>query len=293
MDSENQQVANSGTATETPVAETEAVSETPAAVADWRGGLPKELRSEVSQYESVEELVREHQKLSKSHQNLHAILGKKSEAFTPEDWKAFASVHEGAHVVPANPSEYTIKTEFDDGRVDFLDEKALSQLKVRAHEMKLNPGQAQGVYNLLSDVLNNINSRQAQNFDNYVAENLDELKKDWGEAADSKLQLANFCMNKILPEITGKSASVLQKKLEESGLLYDATAMKLFARLGELCSNSASQAYSNISPMDAKARMEHIRNDPTLKQVLGNRHHPQHESVLNEFRYYAKLANGE
>jgi hypothetical protein len=74
--------------------------------------------------------------------------------------------------------------------------------------------------------------------------------------------------------------------------LYNSPVLlKTLAFLGEAMMDSSSRGYSDIAPMDARSRLEDMRNDPEFMKARLNRHHPLHQQAVDRFRLMCEEAN--
>lgn len=254
---------------------------------DWRSSLPEELKNStsLSKFKSVEDLA-------KSYNSMSDILGKRTADFTEEDWEKFISAQETTRGIPATPEDYYIETKpIAEGLQNTLADNELEYLKGLSYDLGLDKQQAQNLYDGINGALNHIlQERQAEAIKNFE-EQEDLFKKNWGDALETKKQAVESCLDKFLPEITGKDSQYWAEKIEKLGLDHDFDFCNLLANLGETVSQSQSIGYNNLSPMDASMRLNQIKSDPNLMSIITNKLHPMHKEMSEEFDTLIEIKN--
>lgn len=236
---------------------------------DWRSGLPPELQQIASRYETMESAL----KALGSAQNL---ISRKVSDFSREDWQTYATMMQNATGVPVDAASYQLQTPED--ATNCLSNDDVDAVRDIAEMLQLTNEQAQG----FCDILNDFGNECIKNESEQCAECFSQLGQMWGDGYQGKLQALDQCVNNVLPQLMGISAEDV--KAELSGALTSPHLVNLLATIGELCMDSASQGYGNLSPTDASIRLEQMKADPTTAQIMMNPHHPMHSQIKSEFR---------
>ncbi len=96
-----------------------------------------------------------------------------------------------------------------------------------AHEERLLPEQAQGLYERFVGEMKSISEAQEAQAEARAEENVRKLQSEFGQAFDAKIAAANFGIDKL-------GGEDLRKKLNAADLGTDPDVMRAFARAGEM-----------------------------------------------------------
>lgn len=236
---------------------------------DWRSALPPELQQIASRYETVESALR-------ALDSAQGLIGRKVSDFSREDWQTYAAMMQNATGVPADAASYQLKTPED--ATNCLSKDDVDAVRDIAEMLQFTNEQAQGICN----ILNGFGNAWFENQSQQCVECFSQLGQMWGNEYRGKLQALDQCVNNIFPQLMGISANEVKTKL--AGALTSSHLVNLLATIGELCMDSTSQGYGNLSPTDASIRLEQMKADPTTTQIMMNPHHPMHSQVKSEFR---------
>ncbi len=240
---------------------------------DWRSSLPQELQENASlqKYTSVSALASAYiaaQKLI----GADKISLPNPKTATEDDWKAFYS----KLGVPESIDKYGVS--FKD-KVTF-DEDFGNKYKEAALKAGMLPKQAQAMADWLSDrnleVENQIVIEKKKAFETGVA----DLKKEWGEAFQKNVNLAN----QVVAEIGGDE---LAKKLVSSGYGADMNFMRLMAKIGDtlykehkITGADEKGSGTAMSPKELQDEIARLKVDPAYT----NKDHPNHKKAVRDMQ---------
>lgn len=222
----------------------------------WKEVLSEELRNDPS-LASVFKI----EDLAKNYINTKKMVGADkivlpTKHATEQEWKDI--YHKLG--LPSTVEEYEIsaKTEgFNDGFV--------SEFKKHAHESGILPKQADQLLNWYAKANEEATAAQEQEFQQQMKENLESLKKDWGQAYDSKIRAA-----KKVAKAFGEDQEV-NTFLEDFG--SDSRFIKLLSMIGDSFLKEdtvlAGGAEEAVPPKQAQDE---------LNSIYGNKEHPYFDS---------------
>lgn len=112
------------------------------------------------------------------------------------------------------------------------------------------------------------------------------LKKEWGQAYDANLDLAN----RVVKQFGGED---LAKELEQTGFGRNANLVKALAKIGKAMAEDgelpdAKNHGAALSPGDAQAQINAMHGDQNIMKILTNKSHPEYaQMVAKRDRLYA------
>lgn len=240
---------------------------------------PEDVKSNPEMMKSLEK-VKDLPGLIKSYVHTQKQIGKSinipGQDAKTEDWDAFyAKIGR-----PESPEKYDIKRpenpnlSYDEG----LEKKFLSA----AHKAGLNKQQAQGLLDWWSSEQETVFQQMQQE----VQKSVDELKKEWGGAYDTKVAMAQRAIKRF-------GDKNLVGFLEDSGLGNNPHLVKFFARLGENIREDRApggEPVSLVSADEAKQKIAAITSD--RNHVYHNRSKPGHKEAVAEMERLFQIAYG-
>ena len=140
-----------------------------------------------------------------------------------------------------------------------------------AHQANLTKTQAKTLHDAYVQELHRLQQDDATTAKADAAKLDAELRTEWGQAYDQKVELAQRAAAKL-----GEQAQIdaLEKQIGSVPLL------RLFANLGAAIGEDKligkGQTSFAMTPEEAKAAIAQMDNDATTMQILGDKMHPQH-----------------
>lgn len=258
------------------------------AVESWLDSLPEDLKQSkvLSKFNGVEDLA-------KAYDSLSDILGKRVTEFTEEDWAKYVDAQSKHFEIPSTIEDYYIdRPPLEDGSIHALNDTEFGLLKELSFDLGLSKDQAQALYTGANSILNGINQERVQGQTKYLQEQESLFEKNWGNAMEEKQQMMANCLEKFLPDVSGKDTAYWADKITSLGLDHDFDFCNLLAKIGESVSESRSIGYNNLAPMDAEMRLNQMRSDPTIMSIVTNSLHPNHKQLSEEFDYLIRAKLG-
>ena len=256
-----------------------------AAPVDWRESLPPQMLDSLGRFSSVEEL-------GKAYMSASDMISRKVESYSEQDWKAYSAMTQQATGIPKEVSGY----EFDlspSGSTNFMQDDEIALLRERALDMGLTTTQAQKLYEFANEstggVVERLTSMQKESHE--WAES--ELKRAWGGDYQKKLNAVGKCLDTVLPQMTGADSAAVTQEMERLGCLSSPMMMNVLSEMGKFVQDSESKGYSHLTPMTAEMRLDQMRADPNIMNMMNNSRHPRSEELTAEFRALLKVKNGE
>ena len=208
MSSENQEVA---VAEKEPALSGDPTTNTPEVSTDWKASLSDEVRADKS-LENIKDI----ESLAKSYVHAQKLVGAEkipvpNKYATEKDWDA---VYEKlGRPKSADGYKYQLPEE------QKVDETALKNFSAQAHKLGLLPTQAQGVVNFYNEMM----GKQVADADSVALAQrekaMTELKTEWGQAFDQKLQKANNVVSQVFPK------GIMSMNLEDGTKIGDHPAV--------------------------------------------------------------------
>lgn len=249
----------------------------------WYEVLPEDLRAEKSlhNFKTLEDATRAFVSAQK-------LIGR-DKIVVPDPKTASAEDYQAVFKklgLPESPKDYAVKLEEDSG----LDPAFIEKVKDTAHKAGVLPKQLEAVLQWYSK---ENKAAMAAHQEQQRAAHLEEhqkLRREWGEAFDSKLQAARLALKDgATPED--------MKYLESKGLLTDARLIRIFAKLGDvlhegtLKGGNGSAAAGVLTPDVAQAEATRIMTD--MNHPYNNPTHSGHRQAQLEVERLMRMAYPE
>ena len=278
MSSENQEVA---VAPEQSQLSGDPKTETPEVNVDWKQSIPEDIRADKS-LESIKDVG----SLAKSYIHAQKLVGSDkipipNKYANDEDW---SEVYDKLGR-PKTPGEY----KYDIPENANVNKKSLESFSDQAYKLGLLPTQANGMvkfYNeLLAQELQDSNSKATATLEKANK----ELKQEWGQAYDSKMQKARAV-----------ALSVIDKEFLNSTHLNDGTKLgdhptiiKAFAALADKMGEDNIVQASGPSYLTPAQLDKQIHELQQTGSAYWDKNHPNHDAAVQEVQTLIQKKNNE
>ena len=276
MSSENQEVA-----VEQPSQLSgEPATTTPETVStDWKASLSDEVRADKS-LENIKDI----ESLAKSFVHAQKMVGADkipvpNKFATDKDWDA---VYEKLGR-PKTAEEYKFNLPEDQK----VDDAALKNFSTQAHKLGLLPGQAEGMVKFYNEMRSTELAAAESTATGQREKAITELKTEWGQAYDQKLQQANNVVANVFPK------GFMDTNLEDGTKLGDHPAViKAFASLaGKMGEDNIVQA-SGPTHMTPKQIDKEILALQAPGSAYWLKNHPGHDAAVEEVKNLFEQKHG-
>lgn len=271
---------------EEQVAGVSETSEVTQSVADWRDSIPEEIRGH-SSLEHINDIGA----LAKSYVHAQQMVGADKIALpgksaTPDEWgEVYAKLGR-----PESPDAYEFAyNNLPEGAE--MDEGMVSWFKETAHKAGMNPQQAQ----MMLDAYNEMQFSDAENIGLEAQARVEqveaELRKEYGQAFDDRLSLANG----VLAEFGNPEIAEVQ--LADGTLLGDnPEVIRMLSNLGVYLREKVGedtlegvQTNGGITPSDAMQKISELTQPNT---PYWDSRHPEHQWYVQEAMKWREYATG-
>ena len=264
--SDNQEVA---TQEKTPVLSGDPVETTPEVSTDWKANLSDEVRADKS-LENIKDI----EGLAKSYVHAQKLVGADkipvpNKYATDKDWDA---VYEKLGR-PKSSDGYKYELPEDQK----VDETALKNFSSQAHKLGLLPTQAQGMVKFYNEMM----GKQLADAESISTAQRDkamtELKTEWGQAYDQKLQKANAVVSSVFPK------GIMSMNLEDGSKIGDHPAViKAFSALADKMGEDDIVQSSGPVFMTPKEIEKQIGELQQPGSSYWDKNHPNHQAAVEE-----------
>ena len=280
MSSENQEVATPAQTEQPSVLSGDPTNNTPEVNTDWKANLSDEIRADKS-LENINDI----ESLAKSYVHAQKMVGADkipvpNKFATDKDWDA---VYEKLGR-PKTAEEYKFNLPEDQK----VDDAALKNFSTQAHKLGLLPGQAEGMVKFYNEMKSTELAAAESTATGQREKAITELKTEWGQAYDQKLQQANNVVASVFPQ------GFMNTNLEDGTKLGDHPAViKAFATLaGKMGEDNIVQA-SGPTHMTPKQLDKEIATLQAPGSAYWDNKHPGHDAAVEEVKELFKLKHGE
>ena len=280
MSSENQEVATPAQTEQPSVLSGDPTNNTPEVNTDWKASLSDEVRADKS-LENINDI----ESLAKSYVHAQKLVGSDkipvpNKHATDKDWDA---VYEKLGR-PKTAEEYKFNLPEDQK----VDDAALKNFSTQAHKLGLLPGQAEGMVKFYNEMKSTELAAAESTATGQREKAITELKTEWGQAYDQKLQQANNVVASVFPQ------GFMNTNLEDGTKLGDHPAViKAFATLaGKMGEDNIVQA-SGPTHMTPKQLDKEIATLQAPGSAYWDNKHPGHDAAVEEVKELFKLKHGE
>ena len=275
MSSENQEVA----VEQQSQLAGDPTNNTPEVSTDWKANLSDEIRADKS-LENINDI----ESLAKSYVHAQRMVGADkiqvpNKFATEDDWKA---VYEKLGR-PKTAEEYKFNLPEDQK----VDEAALKNFSTQAHKLGLLPGQADGMVKFYNEMIGNELAQADSIATSQREKAITELKTEWGQAYDQKLQQANNVVADVFPK------GFMDTNLADGSKLGDHPAViKAFATLaGKMGEDNIVQS-SGPTIMTPKQIDKEIASLQAPGSAYWDKNHPNHQIAVEEVQSLFEQKHG-
>lgn len=257
----------------------------PLAAVTWdqiKASLPEELRAEKSL-----EVITSPEALVKSYVHAQKSMGKDKLVIpdkhaTPDDWKQVYSKLGN----PEKLEDYKINLEGDNA----INEEVMNKVKAAAHEAGVLPHQFEKIVNVFNATGTELSTSQQAAAEAQYTEQVEALKKEWGEQYDTQLRKANIAFKEFMPEQEQREAFI------KSGMGGDPRIVRILANAAKLLSEDVFLGHGDgklggMTPQDALLKAKDIQGNPD--HAYRNPAHPNHKAAKEEVANLYKIAYPE
>tara|TARA_Y100000310_G_scaffold49931_1_gene46098 strand:- start:114 stop:965 length:852 start_codon:yes stop_codon:yes gene_type:complete len=279
--SDNQEVAVPAVPEEKPVLSGDPVEKTPEQIqTDWKAGLSDDLRADKS-LENIKDIS----SLAKSYIHAQRLVGADkipvpNKFATEKDWDA---VYEKLGR-PKTAEEYKYNLSEDQK----VDTEALKNFSSQAHKLGLLPTQAQGVVSYYNEMIGKQLADAESVSTSQREKAMTELKTEWGQAYDQKLQKANTVVSSVFPK------GIMSMNLEDGTKFGDhPEVIKAFAALGEKMGEDdiiKSDGPVYMTPKEIEKQIGELQQPGS---AYWDKNHPNHDTAVQEVQTLIQKKNNE
>lgn len=244
----------------------------------WLKGIEKSLAEDPSM-----KAIQDMPALVKSYVHAQRMMGKNKviipgkEATEDEVKQFFMKVG-----LPESVDKYDIQVK----NKEELDTDFLKAFKEAAYSANILPDQAQKLFDWYNEKMDSTIKSTQESQNNLLQEEVNNLKKEWGEGFDKKLSLAK----QALKQFSDKDTMVY---LEQSGLGNDTKLIRLFSKIGEAILSEDTFKVESVgdfgkTPSEAKAEVNEILGNS--KSPYWNKAHPSHKDLVQRVNKLMTIA---
>ena len=252
-----------------------------AAPADWRTGLPDDLKADPSLA-----AFKDVGSLAKSYVHAQKLVGVDK---IPTPQKTWTEAQWGEHYErlgrPKDAKEYGFPKDFKPPAGVAFDAATLTKAKSAFHKAGLTSDQASAVLALYGETTGQGLALQEEARNETRRTTLEALEGEWKSSTQLKLQLAQSAMMKY-------GGTELRDYLESTGLGNNPALIKMFAAIGEKVSEDGVGGAGLVLPTHAAAAQElqRLNSDAQFQEALNSQSHPNHKSAVDKRLQLFKLS---
>lgn len=248
---------------------------------DWgkiKESLPEELRNDtgLSTISSLEGLAKSYVHLQKGLGNKVAVPDKHA---TPEDWKMFFNKVGN----PAKIEDYKLSLPKDTE----VNEDFLNNIKSAAHDAGVLPWQLEKVLGKYFEVATGMVNQEQQQLAAQQQKDLEDIKKEWGEAFDTQKAKVNVALKELLPNEADR------ERLVKDGLASHPAVVRMLANAAKFFNEDTFIGHGEgklggLTPEDALKKANDIMGD--MNHPYRNPAHPNHRAAQKEVQDLFSIA---
>ena len=259
-------------------------SDAPAAeTADWRSGLPEDIRNDPSLAD-----IKDVGAMAKSYINGQKLIGKNrislpGEGATDEEISAFHS--QLGRPDKSNLYDFGERPALPDGLE--YDEGFETAYKDLAFKAGLTSQQAKTIFDGYHEYIQSKSTLEGENTAAQSAAWVESLKKEFGKAYNERVELASRAVDTY-------GDGDLKEWLDNSGMGNSPMMVKLFAKIGEGLAEGRSDSVQDrgfiMTPDQAKQEIARYNRDQTFMSAYQNGDNPGHAEAVKKMDSLFKLA---
>lgn len=240
----------------------------------WMKDMPDDLKGNASlkRYTDI-------QSLAKAYINSEKMIGKDKVVLpdqhaTDEDWQNFFQ----KVGLPESVDKYEVKGPKD---AKYVEAEAIAELKPLAHKLGILPKQLEGILNWYEERSGKVIGTHTQAEQAKLAGGVADLKKEWGQAFDTKLSWAARLMDE-------NAIDGLEELRNNPQFGSNPVLLKFLAKVGEglykedTIRNGEHGGRFILSPAEAQERINAITGDSAHPYF--NPEHPNHSKAVDEVK---------
>ncbi len=183
---------------------------------------------------------------------------------------------------PETPEEYKFKLP------EGVDPSNLNGFKEIAHRHGLTQSQFENVITEYDKMVDENQERSQNEYKQKQAEQLAELKKEWGLAYDQNLNLANRAAAKF--GFTEEEMQSMQDSIGSKSMLQKLSAIgKAFGEDSFISGENTSEFV--LSPAAAQAQISDLNMDKNFMEAYFSNEHPGHQAAVDKMSKLMKAAH--
>lgn len=243
--------------------------------ADWRAGLPEDIRGHASMKDIVDIPT-----LAKSYVHAQTLIGAEKLLKPQKNWgdKEWNSFYQQLGR-PENADGYSFKVEADKLPKGLsVDENRLKDTRTELHKLGLTDQQASGVLKYYLDSISKTHTETEAQSETQKQTAMTQLRQEFGANFESKVNIAQAVVKKF-------GSEELQEFIDQHG--NNPKFIKLFASIGEaMMDDTARGGGNNLIVTDAASAMSEInqlKGDADFQKALGDRMHTGHKIAVERW----------
>lgn len=220
----------------------------------WHDSLPDDLKADaaLTKFKDVPDLA-------KAYKHAQALIGKKGVILPGEK----ASDEEWAYFYKSLGQPELEKYELQGPKDKKVNPEAVSKFKEAAHKAGLLPKQAEKLLEFYTAQEGEALAQRTQAKQAEAKQNLESLKKEWGQGWDKNVELARLAVKEV-------GGPEFAQYLETSGLGDDTRLISVMAKVGKLLGEDKIRGEGG-GRMDGKTPAE---IEAEIGDIMGNPKHP-------------------
>lgn len=235
---------------------------------NWKDALPDDIKADTALT-----VIHDIPSLAKSYVHSQKQIGK-DKVTLPNEYSSKEEIEAFYNKIgrPEKPEGYDLKYSEED-----FDKDSIEGFKKFAHENGILPKQLQAMVNYFKESAGQARIKIAEEMKTKAAQEIGELKKEWGEAWDRKTAAANL----VLRELGDEN---FDKWLGDSGLRGSTQLIRFLAKVGEtlkegkIVGKSEKNAFTGMTPQEID---EQIQKNQTHPAYFDGKH-PEHKRIVED-----------
>ena len=253
----------------------------------WFNQLPDEMQGDASIQRFKDKGIED---FAKSFQHAQKMIGKNKLAMpgpnaTSEEKDAFFN----ALGRPESPDKYSPLENLPEGVS--LNEDLMASFHKAAHEAGLSDNAAASMTRWYIEHEQQVAEQMAKNAKNQQIEGVKALKMAWGNAFDTKLELAKGLIEQF------DDGGHLMNAMAETGAANNPTILKFLAEVGtkfgeDSIMGGKSRSSLGLTPAEAQEEIRAIQSDPENRRLLNDpreKNNPARQKLVERMTELAKL----
>ncbi|GAI81011.1 unnamed protein product, partial [marine sediment metagenome] len=171
-----------------------------------------------------------------------------------------------------------------------INEDVMEKVKIAAHAAGVLPWQFERIVNEFNKTGGEMSAAQKLQAETSFTEQVDGLKKEWGEQYDTQLRKANIAFKEFMPDQAEREAFL------KTGMGSDPQVVKILANAAKLLSEDVFLGHGDgklggLTPQEALSKAREIQG--SKDHAYRNPGHPNHKAAKEEVQNLYKIAYPE